>query len=79
MFFAEYFGFLFDNTSWCYLTFASLFPYSLSFTFIVYRICLCLRELFQSHCVTLTLKPFTSPTTNSNDNDTSSYNDEPFT
>ena len=30
-FFAEFFGFLFDNTSWCYLVFASLFPYSLSF------------------------------------------------
>ena len=30
-FFAEFFGFLFNNTSWCYLVFASLFPYSLSF------------------------------------------------
>ena len=36
-----YFGFLFDNTSQCYLVFASLFPYSLCFTFIIY--CLCLR------------------------------------
>ena len=27
-FFAEFFGFLFDNTSACYLMFASLFPYS---------------------------------------------------
>ena len=27
-FFAEFFGFLFDNTSWCYLVIASLFPYS---------------------------------------------------
>ena len=27
-FFAEFFGFLFDNMSWCYLIFASLFPYS---------------------------------------------------
>ena len=25
-FFAVFFGFLFDNTSWCYLVFASLFP-----------------------------------------------------
>ena len=25
-FFAEYFDFLFDNISWCYLVFASLFP-----------------------------------------------------
>ena len=25
-FFAMFFGFLFDNTSWCYLVFASLFP-----------------------------------------------------
>ena len=36
--------FLFDNTSWCYLVFASLFPYFLCFTFIVYCICLCTRE-----------------------------------
>ena len=27
-FFAEFFNFLFDNTSACYLVFASLFPYS---------------------------------------------------
>ena len=27
-FFAEFFGFLFNNTSTCYLVFASLFPYS---------------------------------------------------
>ena len=27
-FFAEFLGFLFDNTSWCYLMVASLFPYS---------------------------------------------------
>ena len=25
-FFVELFGFLFDNTSWCYLRFVSLFP-----------------------------------------------------
>ena len=25
-FFTEFFNFLFDNTSWCYLVFASLFP-----------------------------------------------------
>ena len=25
-FFVELFGFLFDNTSWCYFVFASLFP-----------------------------------------------------
>ena len=25
-FFAKFFGFLFDNTSWCYLVFASFFP-----------------------------------------------------
>ena len=30
-FFVEFFGFLFDNMSWCYLVFAPLFPYSLSF------------------------------------------------
>ena len=37
-FFTEFFGFLFDNTFWCYLVFASLLPYSLNFTllFIVY-------------------------------------------
>ena len=54
-FFTKYFGFLFDNTSRCYLVFASLFPYSLNFTFIVYSICLCLRELFRFHCVMFTL------------------------
>ena len=27
-FFTEFFGFLFDNTFWCYLVVASLFPYS---------------------------------------------------
>ena len=27
-FFAEFFDFLFDNTSWCYFVFVSLFPYS---------------------------------------------------
>ena len=42
-------------TSWCYLVFASLFPYSLSFTFIVYSICLCLRDLFRFHCVSFSL------------------------
>ena len=26
-FFVEFFGFLFDNTSWCYLVVAYLFPY----------------------------------------------------
>ena len=36
--------FLINNTSWCYLVFASLFPYSLCFTFIVYCICLFTRE-----------------------------------
>ena len=30
-FFAEFFGFLFDNTSWYYLVFVFLFPYSSSF------------------------------------------------
>ena len=41
-FFAEFFGFLFDNMSWCYLVFASLFPYScalhLLFVFHVYAL-----------------------------------------
>ena len=27
-FFAEFFSFLFDNISWCYIVFTSLFPYS---------------------------------------------------
>ena len=37
-FFAEFFGFLFDNMSWCYLVFASLFPYSctLHLLFVIY-------------------------------------------
>ena len=30
-FFAEFFSFLFDNTSWCYLVFASFFPTLLAF------------------------------------------------
>ena len=34
-FFAKFFSFLFDNTSWCYFVFVSLFPYSLSSIFIV--------------------------------------------
>ena len=38
--------FLFDNTSWYYLVFAYLFPYFLCFIFIVYCICLCIREQF---------------------------------
>ena len=41
-----YFGFLFNNTFWCYLVFASLFLYSLCFTFTVYCIWLCTRVLF---------------------------------
>ena len=32
-FFAEFFGFLFDNTSLCYLCVASLFPYFLPFNY----------------------------------------------
>ena len=37
-FFVEFFNFLFNNTSWCYLIFTSLFPYScaLLFLFIVH-------------------------------------------
>ena len=46
-FFAEYFGFLFDNTSRCYLVFTSLFFYSLSFIFIVVCLWLWLRELLR--------------------------------
>ena len=36
-FFAEFFGFLFDNMSWCYLVFSSLFPslYDFPLLFIV--------------------------------------------
>ena len=30
-FFAEFFGFLFDNMSWCYFVFASFFPALLAF------------------------------------------------
>ena len=41
-FFAEFFGFLFDNTFWCYLVFASFFPYScpllLLFVVLVYAL-----------------------------------------
>ena len=35
--------FLFDNTSWCYLIFASLFPYYLCFTILVDYVCPCTR------------------------------------
>ena len=55
--FVEFFNFLFDNTSWYYFVFASLFPYSLSFTFTSYCICLCFREQIRFYCVTLTLFP----------------------
>ena len=41
-FFAEFFSFLFDNTSWCYLVVVSLFPYSyallLLFVVLVYAL-----------------------------------------
>ena len=30
-FYSKFFGFLFDNTSWCYLVFTSLFPTLLAF------------------------------------------------
>ena len=34
-FFVEFFGFFFNNTLVCYLVFASLFPFSLSFISVV--------------------------------------------
>ena len=40
-FFHRVFRFLFNNTSQCYLVFAFLFSYSLSFIFIVYYLSLC--------------------------------------
>ena len=55
-FFAKFFGFFFDNTSWCYLVFAFLFPYPLCFTFIVYCLCLCIR-LVPVYCASFTLVP----------------------
>ena len=38
MFFTEFFGFLFNNTSWCYLVVAFLFlyPCALMLLFVVY-------------------------------------------
>ena len=42
-FFAEFFGFLFDNTSRCYLVFAFSLPLLLCFTFIICYSCLCTR------------------------------------
>ena len=42
-FFAQFFGFLFDNTSRCYLVFAFSLPLLLCFTFIICYSCLCTR------------------------------------
>ena len=52
----EFFGFFFDNTSSCYLMFASLFLYSLYFTFIVYCLCSCTRVV-PIYCASFTLIP----------------------
>ena len=54
--FDEFFGFLFDNTSWCYLIVASFFPYSctllLSFVAHVYAL-----EQLSVYCASLSLVP----------------------
>ena len=42
-FFVEFFNFLFDNISVCYLVFAFYFPLLLCFTFIICCSCLCTR------------------------------------
>ena len=55
-FFAEFFSFLFNNTSWCYPMFSSLFPHSLCFTFIVYCSCLYTRVVLV-YCASFTLVP----------------------
>ena len=53
-FFAEFFDFLFDNTSWCYLVVASFFPYScallLLFVLHVYAL-----VQFSVYCASFTL------------------------
>ena len=55
-FFAKFFCFLFDNTSWCYLVFVSIFiPYSLSFTFIVHCDWTWLRVVLLAYCAYLLL------------------------
>jgi len=50
-FFAEFFGFLFDNTSPCYFEFTSLFPYSyaLLLLFVVLAYALELYRLIALH------------------------------
>ena len=55
-FFVEFFGFLFDNTSWCYLVVASLFPYSctLLLLFVVHVYAL---EQFSVYCASFTFTP----------------------
>ena len=53
-FFVEFLGFFFNNTSSCYLMFASLFLYSLYFTFIVYCLCSCTRVVLV-YCTSFTL------------------------
>ena len=55
-FFTEYFSFLFDNTSQCYLVFASLFPLSLSFIFVVVACSYGLKSSF-GYFVSFTLVP----------------------
>ena len=45
-FFAEFFGFLFNNTCWCYLVFASLYPLLFAFNYYCIVIKLWLRVVF---------------------------------
>ena len=55
-FFAEFFDFLFDNTSACYLVFAFSLPLLLCFTFIVCYSCLCTKVVLVV-CTSFALVP----------------------
>ena len=52
-FFAEFFGFLFDNTSWCYLVVAFLFPYSCALL-LLFVIHVCALDQLSIYCVSFT-------------------------
>ena len=55
-FYAKYFDFLFDNTSPCYLVFASLFPYSCALL-LLFLIHIYALELLLVYCASFTLVP----------------------
>ena len=48
-FFVEFFSFLFDNTCWCYLVFASLYPllFAINYCYVVIKIWLRVVGIFE--------------------------------